>query len=209
MNIAQDVAAGLRHQFLTEVVMQDTLTLWHADHVNFARLLNLLEDEVQRLHDGSSPDYELMLDIMYYMTHYPDMLHHRKEDIVFGRVRERDTSVASLIDQLISQHGHLREIGADMVRGLDDIVNGSITPRERIESMARSYVSGFRKHMEVEETDILPLAARLLTDRDWAEIDAEIENFEDPLFGSQVKERYAGLREQIAREVQADREIAR
>jgi hemerythrin-like domain-containing protein len=53
--------------------------LWHADHVNFGRLLNLLEGELRRLHDDRSPDYELMLDIMYYMTHYSDVLHHPKE----------------------------------------------------------------------------------------------------------------------------------
>ena len=72
--------------------MQYSLMLWHADHVNFGRLLNLLEGQLQLLHDDGSPDYELMLDIMYYMTHYSDLLHHPKEDIVFARIKARDAS---------------------------------------------------------------------------------------------------------------------
>ena len=38
--------------------------LWHADHVNFGRLLKLLERQLDLLHGAGSPDYELMLDIM-------------------------------------------------------------------------------------------------------------------------------------------------
>ena len=39
--------------------MPDTLALWHAEHVNFARLLNLLEDQLSLFHTGAQPDYDL------------------------------------------------------------------------------------------------------------------------------------------------------
>ena len=67
--------------------MPDTLALWHAEHVNFTRLLNLLDDQLSLFHDGGSPDYALMLDIMFYMTHYSDVLHHPKEDLVFAKIK--------------------------------------------------------------------------------------------------------------------------
>jgi hypothetical protein len=51
----------------------DPIALWHAEHVNFATLLDLLEAS-RPLQPGQAPDYELMLDIMFYMTHYPDAL---------------------------------------------------------------------------------------------------------------------------------------
>jgi len=95
------------------------------------------------------------------------------------------------------------------VHALDDIVNGSITSREHVETPGRAYVAEFRNHMQREETAILPLAARLLRDRDWATIDAEIRHIEDPLFGRNVEERYAALRRQIAREAPASKAAAR
>jgi len=66
---------------LYEIAMPDTLAQWHTEHVNFAKLLNLLEAELDLFHKGDSPNYELMLDIMFYMTHYPDVLHHPREDL--------------------------------------------------------------------------------------------------------------------------------
>ncbi len=189
--------------------MQYTLMLWHADHINFGQLLKLLESELQRLHDAGSPDYELMLDIMYYMTHYSDVLHHPKEDLMFARIKARDASVGRTVDELTAQHAQLRDMGEAMVRTLDDIVNGSIAPRERVEATARAYVAALRAHMRTEESEILPLAERLLSETDWAEIDAAIATFDDPLFGSEVHERYAGLREQINRQARADKAMAR
>lgn len=48
-----------------------------------------------------------------------------------------------------------------------------------------------------------------MSETDWAEIDATIANFDDSLFGSNVQERYAGLREQINRHSREDRAKAR
>ena len=180
--------------------MNDVLALWHADHVNFGRLLNLLEDQLELFHAGGSPQYDLMLDVMYYMTHYPDVLHHRKEDLVYAKIKERADSAGPIIDELTSEHVSLRESGRELVRDLDDIVNGSISSREVVETTARAYVTSFRNHMRVEETQILPLAAKLLGDRDWADVDAAIRHIEDPLFGARTAERYAALQREIAAE---------
>ena len=51
--------------------MAEPIAAWHADHVNFARLLNLLERELIAFHAGEKPDYALMLASVYYLRHYP------------------------------------------------------------------------------------------------------------------------------------------
>jgi len=179
--------------------MHDTLTQWHMDHVNFAKLLDLLETELQNLHDGRLPQYDLMLDIMYYMTHYSDVLHHPKEDLVFAKVKERDHHAAARVDELTRQHAHLHSLGQQLANDLDDIIAGSIIPRERVETDARDYVQSFRTHMRMEEREVLPLAARLLRDLDWTEIGAAIHHIDDPLFGTSAEQRYAALHRQITR----------
>jgi hemerythrin-like domain-containing protein len=199
-DIPQTVAAGLRRAYLNDVVANGTLQLWHIDHDNFGRLLNTLEDQIELLHTGGSPDYTLMLDIMYYMTHYPDALHHPKEDLVFARLRLRDRSLATTVDALTRQHAELHQLGDRLLRLLDASAEDSITPREVIAAAAKTYVAGFRAHMRTEECEMLPAAALLLEADDWAEIDTAMRNFEDPLFGSCTEGRYAGLREQIERE---------
>ena len=189
--------------------MSDSIALWHAEHANFATLLDLLEGELDLFHKGGSPDYELMLDIMFYMTHYPDVLHHPREDLAFARIREREVNARPVVDELTEQHAHLKEFGDALVHALDDIVNGSITTREHVEVPGRAYVAEFRSHMQREETAILPLAAKLLHDRDWAAIDAAIRHIEDPLFGKNGEERYAALRQRISREARVSNTVSR
>jgi hemerythrin-like domain-containing protein len=187
--------------------MSDSIALWHAEHVNFAQLLDLLEGQFDLFHKGMAPDYDLMLDVMFYMTHYPDVLHHPKEDLAFARIRERDIEARPIVDQLAAQHARLKSSGDALVIALDDIVNGSITSRDHVESPGRAYIADFRSHMNCEETTILPLAARLLGGSDWTEIDAAILRIDDPLFGKDPEGRYASLRRQIAREARTSKAV--
>ena len=190
--------------------MSDTIALWHAEHVNFAQLLDLLEGQLDLFHKGESPDYELMLDIMFYMTHYPDELHHPKEDLAFARIKQRAADSGRIVDELTEQHALLKESGDALLHALDDIVNDSIiTPRAHVEEAARAYVADFRRHMHTEETAIFPLAATLLRASDWVAIDAAIRHMDDPLFAKNGEERYAALRRQIAREARVSKVITR
>jgi hypothetical protein len=38
------------------------------EHADFAKLLGLLEAQIELFHHGEQSDYDLMLDILYYMT---------------------------------------------------------------------------------------------------------------------------------------------
>jgi len=180
--------------------MLEGLALWNRDHANFAVLLDLFERQLDLFHEGESPDYDLMSDIMFYMTHYTDVVHHPREDLAFARIRERDPDAAVVVDELEAQHVVLKASGEALIHALDDIVNGSITSRDQLETPARKYLETFRSHMGREEEVLVPLVTGLLRPRDWSAIDAEISHVEDPLFGKNVDERYAALRAQIARE---------
>jgi hemerythrin-like domain-containing protein len=183
-----------------EVPMIDTIALLRAEHVNFAKLLDLLNEQLDLFHKGGLPNYELMLDIMFYMTHYPDLFHHPKEDLAFGKIKERNGSVGPAVEELMKQHALLKESGERLVADLDGIVNGSIVPREHVEGPGRTYVVNFRSHIEKEETELFPVAAKLLRTKDWSAIDAAIKPLEDPIFGKSAQKRYAAIRDQIARE---------
>ena len=180
--------------------MNDTLSLLREEHVNFGKLLDLLDGELALFHKGESPNYELMLDIMFYMTHYPDMLHHPKEELAFAKLMRRDASLRPALEELSRQHELLKESGAKLVVELEDIVNGSIMSRQEVEAPGKAYVENFRSHIDREEDELFPKAARLLRDQDWSAIDEKIERREDPIFGKIAEKRYAAIRDQIGRD---------
>jgi hemerythrin-like domain-containing protein len=185
--------------------MSDSISLWQAEHVNFAALLDLLEDQLDLFHQGKNPDYEMMLDIMFYMTHYPDVLHHPREDLAFARILELDVNSRPIVCDLVEQHVRLKDFGEALVRSLENIIDGSITSRDRVEVPGRAYIAEFRSHMLKEEKAILPLAVKLMSEADWAAIRAAIPHVDDPLFDATGKECYASLRQQIAREARVSR----
>lgn len=193
----------------SDIAMSDPIALWHTEHVNFVTLLDLLEVELDHFRRGKAPDYGLMLDIMFYMTHYPDVLHHPKEDLAFARIAEREASARPAVQGLAEQHSRLKRDGNALAIALDDIVNGSITSREHVEAPGRAYIEAFRSHIDSEEAEILPLAAKVLDREDWVAIEAAISRVEDPVFGKTTDERYAALRRQIARDAQGSRATPR
>ncbi len=183
--------------------MNDPLAVWHEEHGKFAKLLNLLEGQLNLFHRSQTPNYALMLDIMCYMTHYPDLLHHPREDCAFEMVKKRDPSLAGLVDELMEEHVVAVQNSAQLVADLDSVVNGAILPRENVETPGREYIAHFRHHMAREEADLFPIVAKTLGPSDWKEIDASVKPAADPLFGSNAVHDYEVLRREIFREANA------
>lgn len=182
--------------------MPNVIDTWKKDHANFSQLLDLLEVELQRHLDDQSPNYGLMLDILYYMIHYPDIFHHPKEDLVSERIRELDTNAREVVDELMRQHVILRDSGAQLHGQLEAIMDGAMLKRASIAQPATTYINYFRRHMKKEEAEIFPLAQKLLSREDWAAIEKEAPFKDDPLFGNGVLEKqYERLHQQINREV--------
>lgn len=183
--------------------MNDPVAVWHEEHANFAKLLNLLEGQLNLFHRSQTPNYALMLDIMCYMTHYPDLLHHPREDRAFEMVKERVPSLGWLVDELMAEHEVAVQNSAQLVADLDNVVNGAILPREDVETPGREYIAHFRHHMAREEADLFPIVAKTLNARDWAVIDAAVKPAPDPLFGTNAPRQYEILRREIVREASA------
>jgi hemerythrin-like domain-containing protein len=176
----------------------DPLVSWHTDHRNFARLLDLIEQQVDAFHAGKRPDYELMHSIVYYLRHYPDCFHHPREDIAFARLVKRDPKLQLTIARRKQEHVAIAAAGEDLLNWLERITVGAVTERSALEAAAATFVVYYRHHMAAEEQEVIPRAVELLTAADWAAVGA-IPLESDPLFGPDFDARYEELRRHIAR----------
>lgn len=183
--------------------MQNAIKFWHVEHMRFKRLLDALERQLAVFHTGAQPNYQLMQDIIHYLHHYPDRFHHPREDVAFARLIKRDPTMVQQVNWLTQEHRVIAAAGAELLRLLDEILEDSIVSRERIEAAVATYLIYYRRHLRTEETQILPGAAHLLTQDDWAAVIAVAPLGEDALFGGDLvfDNRYCALREEIAREM--------
>ena len=58
------------------ILLADLLKDLREDHRNMATMLDLLNRQIGHIRDGERPDYELIHDVMRYMTTYSDAVHH-------------------------------------------------------------------------------------------------------------------------------------
>jgi hemerythrin-like domain-containing protein len=154
--------------------MVDPIAAWHADHVRFARLLDVLEQEVARFHAGESPDYDRMHDIVQWLREYSDTAHHPREDVAFERMAAHDPTLRLQINRLLQEHRVIAHAGQALLELLDGAAGGATLPRTDIEAAADTYLVYYRNHMATEEREMLPRAAKLLGDADWAAVAAAV-----------------------------------
>ncbi len=178
--------------------MSDSITLWHAEHSHFARLLDLLEQQVVAFHADDGPNYELMLDIVSYLRYFPDRYHHPREDVAFARMAKRDPELKPLIDRLLQEHRVIAAAGSELLKYLEQVVEDVMVERAKVEAAAATYLVYYRGHLALEDRDIVPHAEKLLTPQDWDAVRAAVPAGPDPLFGENFEPRYRELRRQIA-----------
>lgn len=176
--------------------LAEPLARWHADHGNFARLLDLVEQQLDAFQAGKQADYELMRLTVYYLRHYPDRFHHPREDVAFRRLVQRDPQLRSDVEWCIREHALIAEAGEKLLNCLNQIIAGDEVERTGLKAAAATYLAYYRHHLAVEEHQIIPRAVELLRPDDWAAV-SDIAAEPDPLFGTEVDARYSELRRRI------------
>lgn len=177
--------------------MADPIAVWHADHVKFAHLLDLLDRELLAFHSGEQPDYVLLLDVVHYLRHYPDRFHHPREDVAFARLVERDPAMSLPVARRQQEHRVIAAGGDELLALLQGIVEGTMVERSAVERAAASYLVYYRHHLSAEEHYVMPRAGEVLAAEDWAAVAAVAPPSPDPLFGDAADVRYRELRQRI------------
>lgn len=177
--------------------MTDPVAVWHSEHLYFLRLLRLLEQQVDSLHNGNEPPYELMADIVLYLRDYSDRNHHPREDVAFARLARYCPELELVLARLQQEHRVIAYTGAQLLEQLQAVIGGSIVPREHIESAAAMYLVYYKNHITKEEQTVVSSAAKHLSPEDWAAVKSAVPLQQDPLFGASPQARYQALREQL------------
>ena len=180
--------------------MNDAIAHWHSEHANFSRLLDILQGELDAFHGGKQPNYDLMVDIVTYLRHFPDLHHHPREDAAFARLAEREPGMELALARLRQEHRVIAAGGEDFLRTLNEVTSGALIARAVVESIAAMYLVYYRHHIVEEEREVLPRAAKLLSDADWRTVLGAAPAGRDPLFGDKSEAGYRELRRHIVLE---------
>ena len=170
----------------------------HQDHHNLARVLRIMESQLERLRKGDHEDLYLLHDATRYIHNYPDLIHHPKENKVFEIFKSRSNEADEIVAKLSKQHQELPQATVKFQLMLDDAINGQgLVNREELVEKIKGFIANEWEHMNLEEDVLFPLIETTLTDEDWAHLDDQISKTNDPLFSEMIEESYDNLYQSI------------
>ncbi len=167
------------------------------EHRTIEEVLDVLEVQIDLFEKAEPTNYDLIREIIDYFRTFPDLYHHPKEDLIFQRLRARDEEAVRSFGNLEALHDEISERLGDFSRAVAKVMMEAEMPRDTLVLLAREFISNERNHMKAEEQDFLPVAAKVLEDKDWKEIDRIVAKFNDPLLNPVTNDRFALLREHV------------
>ena len=143
---------------------------------------------------GTMPDFAALRAMLFYMDEFPEQRHHRKEsELLFPKLRARTPLAREVLDRLDEDHARGERSIRELEHALLAFEMMGEARRDAFERAAQRYVDFYFSHMQMEESQILPLAEQVLTAEDWRELDAAFAANRDPLTGHAPDEDYRAL----------------
>ncbi|MFT0532335.1 hemerythrin domain-containing protein [Castellaniella hirudinis] len=166
------------------------------EHRAIAALLSALTHILAGIESGRlQPDFTLLSSMIEYIAEMPDKLHHPKEDRIFALLRGKTREVDAQLDMLEAEHRDTIAATSRLDRALVHYMQGGAPAFASFRDAVRLYIADEWRHLNTEESSILPVARRLFTPEDWQDINADFARNGDPWSGPD--NRYASLFKRI------------
>lgn len=182
-----------------------TLKIIREEHAALAAMLrSILLLLTHHRNEGSLPDFAALRAMLFYVDEFPEKRHHRQEsELLFPKLRARSPQLREVLDRLDHDHARGERNVRDLEHSLLAFEMMGNARREAFEQAAQRYVDFYLAHMRIEEQEVLPLAEKVLTEADWADVDAGFLSNRDPLTGHEPEADYHQLFTRIVNAVPA------
>jgi branched-chain amino acid transport system ATP-binding protein len=169
--------------------MARALDIIRSEHRSIAAVL----DNLRRLARGAAArpwrvDRGVFSAMVNYLENFADRVHHPKEDrYLFAAVRRHDPWAGSLIAGLEREHAGGEQALRDLRLSLERFEAAGGDGYAEFERAVEAFVQAYFGHMRREEEELFPLAEKLITPQEWADIDQAFEENRDPVASGELK----------------------
>ena len=167
----------------------------HQEHLNIARLLDILRQKLFAIRSEHPVRYGLMRDVLCYLSEVADQQHHPREDLIYDYYRQFRCSDDQFSTRLSEEHARVVTAGQELTELVDMILMDSVIPLEQLTAKLEAFIVLQQCHMDYEESEIFPLLRSKLSEDDWRHLEQNwrYKTADDPLFGREVAERYRDI----------------
>ncbi|WP_240360933.1 hemerythrin domain-containing protein [Pyxidicoccus caerfyrddinensis] len=140
----------------------DALDVLNQEHRQIQHVLDVLAHSVERGRRGEFVSASLFLRAANFFRTYVDGSHHAKEMVLFQTMLVHRLPLSpGLLSQVTGEHGAGSEQALTLQRAAEVTLREGVDPRAMLDA-ADTYLQLQRGHTTAEETQVFPLARRLL-----------------------------------------------
>ena len=161
------------------------------EHLTIAAVIYSLRYLVRQIRDhGAKPDFRLLYAILDYIVEYPDRFHHPKEnDYLFKILHEKNSDAHPIIAELEAEHVRGNQLIDSLKTGLRRYEQDEQAGFDAFAKAVEEYADFQWQHMAKEESILMPMAEKSLSEKDWDVIAKAFQENDNPLFGIKPKEQ--------------------
>jgi hemerythrin-like domain-containing protein len=172
------------------------------EHRAIERMLAILEAAAQRLEQGERVRPEVFRQAVDFVRNFADRCHHAKEEQnLFPRLEARGVPRQGPIGVMLFEHEEGRAFVGAIAGAIDAYESNGLSAAAVIAENARGYADLLRGHIAKEDNVLFPMADRVLSAADQAELEQRFEQIETERMGPGVHERYHRLLDELEREL--------
>jgi hemerythrin-like domain-containing protein len=175
--------------------MNPLLEKLHRDHINLAHLLDLLSAQLDALFAGHESDFDLKIEMLDYIEHYAEQIHHPTEDKIMEAVFKKADlqDYQGVHERILREHDALLGMARRFRETLEGVMQGTVLPRDEVELRGREFIALQRQHIDIEEKELFPLMDGVLSEKEVEKLEQKIPHMDDPVFHRQDYNRFRSL----------------
>lgn len=140
----------------------DAIDILTEEHSKIGALLDKMDELVRRGRSGEALDQRFLADAAEFFVVYVDGLHHAKEMVVFRALKSRlPKDDAVVLNRLMDDHARGAEMAAELGAVVSSFTSG-LARRDDLLDALTQYVSHQRTHSAYEQTELFPMARRVI-----------------------------------------------
>ena len=179
----------------------EAISLIRSEHRCLAAVMDAMMHVVRTTkNSGSSPDFQLLHLMIYYIREFPERRHHPSEDSsLFALLLQRTSKADEIVRELGAEHDKGEAMLSMLTVALSTWEAGRADGIDSFVDALQRFSEFYWRHMEKEENEVLPLAEKILGEDDWSEIHQTFSAHADPLLGKGKSEDFDTLLSHIVR----------